>query len=229
MYNRLQTRLNPVPESLNSPDIAPPSSSSLGRARDDPVRVYNRDLAISSSTASTSSSTKSAEASSTISAPKQQQQQQQQQQHHLQQQRLLQKQQSENGYNSSSSDGDQHRGATTQSTKTTTTTTTLSNNKTNQKSAASTTTTTSLSSAVSRIDTGLHPSVGKLRPSSASRSMSLGRKILPANKQVRQNNVKRTHVFIFYETLVPPVSYSYFYDNCKAGFDFFVLSNNVVD
>jgi hypothetical protein len=33
LYSRLQTRLNPVPESLNSPDIAPPSSASLGRAR----------------------------------------------------------------------------------------------------------------------------------------------------------------------------------------------------
>ena len=190
MYSRLQTRLNPVPESLNSPDIAPPSSSSLGRARDDPVRVYNRDLAISSSTVSTSSSTRSAEASSTISAPKQQQQQ------HLQQQRQLQKQQSENGYNSSSSDGDQPRGATTQSSKTTTTTT-LINNKSNQKSAASTsTTTTTSSSAVSRIDTGLHQSVGKLRPSSASRSMSLGRKVLPPNKQVKTKYFNLTPSFV---------------------------------
>lgn len=59
MYSRLQTRLNPVPESLNSPDLAPPGSASgLGRppAKDDPIRVYNRDLAVSSSTVSTASS-----------------------------------------------------------------------------------------------------------------------------------------------------------------------------
>ena len=59
MYTRLQTRLNPVPESLNSPDMAPPGSASgLGRppAKDDPIRVYNRELAVSSSTVSTTSS-----------------------------------------------------------------------------------------------------------------------------------------------------------------------------
>ena len=44
MASRLQMRLNPVPESLNSPDIPPPSSNSLSRPpRDDPLRVYNRD------------------------------------------------------------------------------------------------------------------------------------------------------------------------------------------
>jgi hypothetical protein len=59
--------------------------------------------------------------------------------------------------------------------------------------------------------------------------MSLGRKILPANKQVKQNNIKHTYFLMFYETLVPPISYSYLYDNCEAGFDFFVLYNNVVD
>ena len=55
MYHRLQTRLNPVPESLNSPDMAP---ANLGRPppKDDPIRFYNRDLAISSSTVSTTSS-----------------------------------------------------------------------------------------------------------------------------------------------------------------------------
>ena len=55
MYTRLQTRLNPVPESLNSPDMAP---TNLGRPppKDDPIRFYNRDLAISSSTVSTTSS-----------------------------------------------------------------------------------------------------------------------------------------------------------------------------
>ena len=59
MYTRLQTRLNPVPESLNSPDLAPPGSASgIGRppAKDDPIRVYNRELAVSSSTVSTTSS-----------------------------------------------------------------------------------------------------------------------------------------------------------------------------
>lgn len=55
MYTRLQTRLNPVPESLNSPDSAAPGSASgIGRppAKDDPIRVYNRELAVSSSTVS---------------------------------------------------------------------------------------------------------------------------------------------------------------------------------
>ncbi len=59
IYSRLQSRLNPVPESLNSPDMAPPGAASgLGKppAKDDPIRVYNRDLAISSSTVSTTSS-----------------------------------------------------------------------------------------------------------------------------------------------------------------------------
>ena len=49
MYSRLQNRLNPVPESLNSPDIAPPASND-GMARpprDDPLRVYNRDIRVS--------------------------------------------------------------------------------------------------------------------------------------------------------------------------------------
>ena len=56
MYTRMQTRLNPVPESLNSPDCAPGgmTASGLGRppAKDDPIRVYNRELAVSSSTVS---------------------------------------------------------------------------------------------------------------------------------------------------------------------------------
>jgi hypothetical protein len=44
MYSRLQSRLNPVPESLNSPDLAPPGSASgLGRppAKDDAIRGEN--------------------------------------------------------------------------------------------------------------------------------------------------------------------------------------------
>ena len=56
MYTRLQTRLNPVPESLNSPDMAPLNMTGRPPAKDDPIRVYNRDLAISSSTVSTTSS-----------------------------------------------------------------------------------------------------------------------------------------------------------------------------
>ena len=45
MYSRLQNRLNPVPESLNSPDIPPPTSNDgmTRPPRDDPLRVYNRD------------------------------------------------------------------------------------------------------------------------------------------------------------------------------------------
>ena len=48
MYSRLQTRLNPVPESLNSPDIAPQASGDgLSKPpRDDPLRVYNRDIRV---------------------------------------------------------------------------------------------------------------------------------------------------------------------------------------
>ena len=173
MYNRLQTRLNPVPESLNSPDIAPPSSSGLGRARDDPVRVYNRDLAISSSTVSTSSSSRSADPALAIQAPKQQQHPQQQQQ-----------MKSQNGYNSSSSEGESPR-ATAQTTKTTTTTTTMSSSsKTVRQKSLQHPTVSATTTVMSKVDTGLHQSVGKLRPSSASRSMSLGRKISPANKQV---------------------------------------------
>ena len=172
MYNRLQTRLNPVPESLNSPDIAPPSSSGLGRARDDPVRVYNRDLAISSSTVSTSSSSRSADPALAILAPKQQQ--------HQQQQQLK----SQNGYNSSSSEGESPR-ATAQTTKTTTTTTTMSSSsKTVRQKLLQHPIVSATTTVMSKVDTGLHQSVGKLRPSSASRSMSLGRKISPANKQV---------------------------------------------
>ena len=51
MYSRLQNRLNPVPESLNSPDIAPPAShDGMTRPpRDDPLRVYNRDIRVSRS------------------------------------------------------------------------------------------------------------------------------------------------------------------------------------
>ena len=47
-----------MPESLNSPDTMAPT---LGRppAKDDPIRVYNRDLAVSSSTVSTTSSSTS--------------------------------------------------------------------------------------------------------------------------------------------------------------------------
>ena len=49
MYSRLQNRLNPVPESLNSPDIAPPASNDgmVRPPRDDPLRVYNRDIRVS--------------------------------------------------------------------------------------------------------------------------------------------------------------------------------------
>ena len=49
MYSRLQNRLNPVPESLNSPDIAPPASNDgmTRPPRDDPLRVYNRDIRVS--------------------------------------------------------------------------------------------------------------------------------------------------------------------------------------
>ena len=49
MYSRLQNRLNPVPESLNSPDIAPPASNGgmVRPPRDDPLRVYNRDIRVS--------------------------------------------------------------------------------------------------------------------------------------------------------------------------------------
>ena len=48
MYSRLQNRLNPVPESLNSPDIAPPASNDgmIRPPRDDPLRVYNRDIRV---------------------------------------------------------------------------------------------------------------------------------------------------------------------------------------
>lgn len=56
MYTRLQSRLNTVPESLNSPDMAPVNLGQRPPAKDDPIRVYNRDLAISSSTVSTTSS-----------------------------------------------------------------------------------------------------------------------------------------------------------------------------
>ena len=63
MYTRLQTRLNPVPESLNSPDMHPPTNLGRPPPKDDPIRFYNRDLgtanrdlAISSSTVSTTSS-----------------------------------------------------------------------------------------------------------------------------------------------------------------------------
>ena len=48
IYSRLQNRLNPVPESLNSPDIAPPTSND-GMARpprDDALRFYNRDIRV---------------------------------------------------------------------------------------------------------------------------------------------------------------------------------------
>merc|ERR1719412_2868595 len=71
MYTRLQTRLNPVPESLNSPDSAAPGSASgIGRppAKDDPIRVYNRELAVSSSTVSTTSSSSIRQTSNTTSA-----------------------------------------------------------------------------------------------------------------------------------------------------------------
>ena len=179
MYSRLQTRLNPVPESLNSPDIAPPSSAGLIRARDDPVRVYNRELAISSSTVSTTSSSQSTEPTSTISTSKLQQQQQQQQQQQsrqqqqqqLRQQQKLQKQASDNGYNSSSSDGDQHQRNVTSKTTTTISTsnsTTLKSKKSNVPTPTSAIMTTSM--IESRIDSG------KGRPMSASRSTSLGRK-----------------------------------------------------
>ena len=49
MYSRLQNRLNPVPESLNSPDIPPPASNDgmTRPPRDDPLRVYNRDIRVS--------------------------------------------------------------------------------------------------------------------------------------------------------------------------------------
>merc|ERR1719412_514019 len=69
MYTRLQTRLNPVPESLNSPDLAP---ASLGRPppKDDPIRVYNRDLAISSSTVSTTSSSSTRQVNNQIQPSK---------------------------------------------------------------------------------------------------------------------------------------------------------------
>ena len=56
MYSRLQSRLNPVPESLNSPDTMAPVALGRPPAKDDPIRVYNRDLAVSSSTVSTTSS-----------------------------------------------------------------------------------------------------------------------------------------------------------------------------
>ena len=48
MYSRLQNRLNPVPESLNSPDIAPPASNDgmIRPPRDDPLRMYNRDIRV---------------------------------------------------------------------------------------------------------------------------------------------------------------------------------------
>lgn len=65
MYSRLQTRLNPVPESLNSPDIPVPSLSQVRPQRDDPM-LYNRDHVMSMSLAT---------------AMSQQQQLQQQQQH----------------------------------------------------------------------------------------------------------------------------------------------------
>ena len=49
MYSRLQNRLNPVAESLDSPDIAPPTANGeMSRPpRDDPLRVYNRDIKVS--------------------------------------------------------------------------------------------------------------------------------------------------------------------------------------
>ena len=56
MYSRLQNRLNPVPESLNSPDIAPPTANDgMSRPpRDDPLRRhnvdYNRDIKVSTKT-----------------------------------------------------------------------------------------------------------------------------------------------------------------------------------
>ena len=43
MSSRLQMRLNPVPESLNSPDIPPAGGMTQRPARDDPLRVYKRD------------------------------------------------------------------------------------------------------------------------------------------------------------------------------------------
>lgn len=43
MYNRLQTRLNPVPESLNSPDVPLPAEHSFNKPRRDDPRLYNRD------------------------------------------------------------------------------------------------------------------------------------------------------------------------------------------
>ena len=48
MYSRLQNRLNPVPESLNSPDIPPPTTNDgLSRPpRDDPLRFYSRDMRV---------------------------------------------------------------------------------------------------------------------------------------------------------------------------------------
>ena len=62
MYSRLQSRLNPVPESLNSPDTMAPIALGRPPAKDDPIRVYNRDLAVSSSTVSTTSSSRSSNA-----------------------------------------------------------------------------------------------------------------------------------------------------------------------
>ncbi|TRY76503.1 hypothetical protein TCAL_15981, partial [Tigriopus californicus] len=44
LYHRLQNRLNPVPESLNSPDVPVPKRKNQ---RDDPMMLYNRDFTAS--------------------------------------------------------------------------------------------------------------------------------------------------------------------------------------
>ena len=189
MYSRLQTRLNPVPESLNSPDIAPPSSANLIRARDDPVRVYNRELAVSSSTVSTTSSSRSTEPASTITTSKLSQQQQQQ---HLQQQQQqkqkLQKQLSNNGYNSSSSDGENQNRPTAPTAATKTTSVTSCSTPAKLKPKTSNVAMSSMMSTSMVVESKVDS--GKVRPSSASRSTSLGRKGLPANKQVSSNPIR---------------------------------------